>query len=114
MLGAMRRRRLPLVTALASLMFVGLVVCPCASMIVPAAAADAGHECCATGPGLRPLTPSCCSAQDSSRPETLVPPPGPGLAATSAPLLVPAAADVSPPVADTVTRPLAVPLVLRI
>ena len=86
MLSVVRRSRLAVLAALASVAFLAAVVCPCVSPPAPAASSGA-HGCCPGQAGIAAATASCC-APDTGSPRVSTPVP----AASS--LTTPSAASV--------------------
>ena len=114
MLSVVRRSRLGVLAALASVAFLAAVVCPCVAP--PTAAASAcTHECCTPEAGIAPATPSCC-APDTGGPRVSTPvPAGLPLAALPAASVF-AAADLAHPLLVVPASPVPgrAPLILRI
>jgi len=71
MLSVVRRSRLGVLAALASLAFLASVVCPCASAGTPIDSGRA-HECCPPEAGIAAGASSCC-APDAATPRVSTP-----------------------------------------
>jgi hypothetical protein len=71
MLNVVRRSRLGVMAAMASMAFLMAVVCPCVS---PPARGTSGsaHDCCPQEAGIAAATPSCC-APDTGSPRVSTP-----------------------------------------
>jgi hypothetical protein len=73
MLSVVRRSRLGVMAAMASVAFLIAVVCPCVAPAAPTASAGA-HDCCPPEAGIAAATPSCC-APDTGSPRVSTPVP---------------------------------------
>ena len=114
MLSVVRRSRLGVMAAMASVAFLIAVVCPCVS---PPAATASGHahDCCPPEAGIAAAAPSCC-APDTGTPRVSTPvPAGVSLAALPASFVI-EAVFLPHPVLAVFASPVPgrAPLILRI
>jgi hypothetical protein len=65
MLSVVRRSRLGVLAAMASVAFLTAVVCPCVSP-PPQAASSRAHDCCPPEHGIAAAAPSCCAPDTGS------------------------------------------------
>jgi len=114
MLSVVRRSRLGVMAAMASMAFLMAAVCPCVAPPAPTASAGA-HDCCPPEAGIAAAAASCC-AQDTGGPRVSTPvPAGLSLATLPAAAIFEAAGLPRPvpavPTLPVLGRP---PLILRI
>jgi len=114
MLSVVRRSRLGVMAAMASVALLIAVVCPCVSPPASTASAPA-HDCCPPEAGIAAAAPSCC-APDTGSPRVSTPvPAGVSLAALPAAFVI-EAAGLPHPVRTVLASPVPgrTPLILRI